>query len=466
MWFCETFNDKPKGETMSENQATQNDCCPVLEQGQQCDVLDFRYRLPFQPRLSGDLAAQTVQVEVVLRFRLERCAGPLTQGDLAYTTTLLPGEQVRLFTSDRRSRFTLDTESKVAYRNQSMSTESYYMAGMAQSMSNLSILDRSAASHDYSESSFSGGAGGGFSLFGLVSFGGSVQGSSFSSHSTSQFVRSLSQHAESSSRHVEVGTHAANSMSIGEVESRTHTESESEDHFESASRIFSNPNRCHSLTFYFFRINKSQTIRWTLESIERHVIDAAAPTGVDLNPPPPAGGVSATPVGVLASAKDRLEVESRARASVLATINTQDAIFAARQGFGAGVAVAPRVFQTVVTDDVAVAAIAAVDQQLVTAGLLDPKTGDVSAAARKQYNWERTITLPTPGVMVKTCLDDCEACEPNLEKSIELELERKQLENDLLRRQIELLDQSQEYRCCPDGMDEKPVKPGKAGKDN
>ena len=138
-----------------------DECCPVLEDVKQCDVTDFRYRLPFRPRLAGDLARQGIRVEVVLRFRLERCPGPLTQGDLAYTTTLLPGEQVRLFTSDRRTRFTYDSESRVAYRNQSMSTESYYMAGMAQSMSNLSILDQSRATSDFSESSSGGGAGGG-----------------------------------------------------------------------------------------------------------------------------------------------------------------------------------------------------------------------------------------------------------------------------------------------------------------
>ena len=448
---------------MSEIKDVHKDCCPVLEEGQHCDVIDFRYRLPFRPRLSDDLGAQAVQVEVVLRFRLERCPGPLTQGDLAYTTTLLPGEQVRLFTSDRRSRFTLDTESGVAYRNQSMSTESYYMAGMAQAMSNLSIVDRSASSHDYSESSFGGGAGGGFSLFGLVSFGGSVQGSSFSSHSASQFVHSLTQHAESSSRHVEVGTHAANSVSIGEVESRTHTETESQDHFESASRVFTNPNHCHALTFYFFRINKSQTVRWTLESIERHVLDVAAPTGIDLNAPPPSGGVSATPVGVLASAKDRLEVENRARASVLAsTIAAQEiALATARTNFATGVAIAPAVVQVGVTEQVTDAALAAVDQQLAAAGLLDLQSGEVSDTARKLYNWERMITLPTPGVMVQTCLDECEACEPDLKRSIELDLERKQLENDLLRKQIQLLDKSQEYRCCPDDAEDKDAKKGK-----
>jgi hypothetical protein len=431
---------------MSEKHTdVQNDCCPVLENVTQCDVLDFRYRLPFRPRLVGDLARQNIRVEVVLRFRMERCPGPLTQGDLAYTTTLLPGEQVRLFTSDRRSRFTFDSESKVSYRNQSMSTESYYMAGMAQSMSNLSILDQSKATSDFSESSFGGGAGGGFSLFGLVSFGGSVSGSSHNAHSVNTFVRSLSQHAESSSRHVETGTHAANSISIGEVESRTHTEGESQDHFESASRVFKNPNQCHALTFYFFRINKSQTVRWTLESIERHVIDAAAPTSVDLNPPTAAGGVSATPIGILATAKDRIEIEQRARAAVLANAQVQEATFVSRAAF-AGVATAD---QAALPANAVKAALAAVDKELAAAGLLDLKTGEVTEEAKRLYSWERTIVLPTPGVMVKGCLDECDTCEPALDKSIQLDLERKQLENELLKKKIELLAQSQEYRCCP-----------------
>jgi hypothetical protein len=42
-------------------------------------------------------------------------------------------------------------------------------------------------------------------------------------------------------------------------------------------------------------------------------------------------------------------------------------------------------------------------------------------------------------------------CEPNLEREIQLDLDRKGLENKLLQRQIELLDKSQEYRCCPAG---------------
>src|SRR5256885_10310338 len=38
----------------------------------------------------------------------------------------------------------------------------------------------------------------------------------------------------------------------------------------------------------------------------------------------------------------------------------------------------------------------------------------------------------------------------------QLDLERKRLENELLKRKIELLDRSQEYRCCPDDDAEAP----------
>jgi hypothetical protein len=56
--------------------------------------------------------------------------------------------------------------------------------------------------------------------------------------------------------------------------------------------------------------------------------------------------------------------------------------------------------------------------------------------------FDMEFSLPTGGVIVKGCLDECDVCEPHVK-------ERLQLENDLLRRQIELLEKSQEYRCCP-----------------
>ena len=89
---------------------------------------------------------QTVAVEVLLRFRLERCPGPLALGDLVYSTTLLPGEKVRLFSSDRHSRFSFDTESKLTYRHETTSEETLFAAGMASAMSDLSVVERAGSS--------------------------------------------------------------------------------------------------------------------------------------------------------------------------------------------------------------------------------------------------------------------------------------------------------------------------------
>jgi uncharacterized protein YuzB (UPF0349 family) len=81
----------------------------------------------------------------------------------------------------------------------------------------------------------------------------------------------------------------------------------------------------------------------------------------------------------------------------------------------------------------------------------------VSPAAQQQHSFEKTSSLPTPGILVKGCLDECSICEASLEQEIELELQKKELENKLLQRQIDLLDKSQEYRCCPAGSAAEPA---------
>ena len=98
-----------------------------------------------------------------------------------------------------------------------------------------------------------------------------------------------------------------------------------------------------------------------------------------------------------------------------------------------------------------------VDTDLVKAGLLDKATGKVTDEIRKELSWEIHSSLPTLGLLVPGCIDDCDVCEPELQREIELELEHKSLRNQLLKRQIELLDKAQEYRCCPVGEDETPT---------
>jgi hypothetical protein len=440
---------------MTEDQSTIQmvPCCPALEPCVTCDQLDLSYRLPFRPVVSVGDSRQVVPVEVTLHFRLSRCTGPLSLGDLVYSNTVLPGEKVRLFTSDRHSRFTFDSETNLSYRQETTSEESYYMAGMAYQMSNLTLLDTTKASSSFSQSSVSGGGGAGIDL-GIFSIGGSASASSYNSHSASSLARNLSQHAESSSKHVELGTKAASSTSVGEVATRAHQQGESEDQYESASREFANPNHCHAITFFFYRINKCQTIRFELVSIDRRVEDPAAPTGVLLNTPKPATGVAVRSSLVLATANARLDVASRAKASVAveqgdsSSAGLASAQFRSSALFAAGEAL---------TVNLQKAALAEVDKELAAEGLLD-KNGKPNAEFVTAVSWEKQIALPTPGLLVKGCLDECTICEPELEQKIALELERIQLENELLKKKISLLEKSQEYRCCPGDADE-PAQP-------
>jgi hypothetical protein len=103
------------------------------------------------------------------------------------------------------------------------------------------------------------------------------------------------------------------------------------------------------------------------------------------------------------------------------------------------------------------AALAEVDKQLIDRKLLDGSTGLVSKEAQTEYGFERQTCLPTAGVIVKGCIDTCNVCEPEMQKKMQLELERLDLQNQLLKRQIDLLDKSQEYRCCPGGSSTPPM---------
>jgi len=434
------------------------ECCPEFGQRPVCDTLNFRYRLPFRPKV-GDNQLR-VPVEVVLHFQLERCSGPLVIGDPIYSTTLLPGEQVRLFTSDRHTRWSYDSESNLAYRHETTSEESFYAAGMAQAMSDLTINESGSSKSNYEESWAEGGGGASFSFLGIIEIGGGGGGGSYDSESTHSFSRSLSQQAESASRYVAASVRAKSATSVGEVEQRTHQEGESEAHYESSSRMFRNPNKCRAVTYLFHKINKLQTIRFKLVAIERRVEDPKVPTGAYQRVPvDTTGRVMVVPQSISATDKNRLEIERMARASAAerqqATVsggglaNTQLYTVASF----AKPAMAMAIDRTDPTYSIPLrkAALDAVDMELAEAGLLNPKSGKPTDRLIAELSWEREELLPTPGIIVKGCLDNCETCEPALQKEIELDLEHKKLENELLKRQIELLEKSQEYRCCPAG---------------
>jgi hypothetical protein len=420
------------------------ECCPTLERRPVCDTLEFRYRLPWR--------TSNARVDIILHFRLERCSGPMGLGDLAYSTTLFPGERVRLFTSDRHTRWTFDSETELSYRHETTSEESFFTWGMARSLTDLTESQSGSSSSSYEEDWASGGGGLSVNL-GIVEIGGGGGGGSFDAESTSSFARNLSRHAEASSSYMASSVRASSATSVGEVATRAHSEGESESHLESSSRTFHNPNRCHAVTYFFSKILKRQTVRFKLVAVQRIVADPAAPTVADRRiAPDVTGQVRVRSQAVLATSQDRLSVERGARQ---AAVEREQAV----QGVGlAGSGLASlRFTATAARDPIPVnarqAALEAVDDDLKKAGVLDAK-GNPSEKLIAELSWEREEWLPTPGLLVKGCLDECDTCEPALKREIELELEHQELRNRMLERQIELLDNAQEYRCCPGGEEE------------
>ena len=421
-------------------------CCPEIAKEPCCERLKFSYRL--QNRLTD------VPVEVIIVAELERCPGPLSLGDVVYSTTLLPGEKVRLHTSTRNSRFSYDSESEVNYRHEQASEETFYMASMDRYMSDLTIRDEGEASSQ-SHSDFEVNASADY-WTALFAGGGSASADgNFNASGSADFMRELSQHAESSHDRSVQTTRAANSIAVGEVQSRSHAEGESESAYEASTRVFENKNHCHAVTYFAYQLVKKQTLKFSIKAVLRRVVDRAGDSRVDARPVRPPAGVAVIPSGVLATKANRLEVETAARTSAAAYKANVGGGGPGTSGFGS-VALGTRTlgatarFQPIPEAD-RQKALRAVDEDLVKAGVIDKVGGNVSPKLQAELSWERVTCLPTQAIVVKGCLDRCNTCEESRQKSIELDLVRKDLENQLLAKQIELLEKSQEYRCCPVG---------------
>lgn len=366
-------------------------------------------------------------MDVILHFRLTRCSGHLVLGDLAYTTTLLPGEKVRLFTRDRHSRWSYDSESHLAYRHETTSEESYYTWGMARAMSDLSVSESGSASSSFSEDWAAGGGGASFNFLGIIKIGGG--GGSYDARSIGSFARNLRRHAESSSSYVASGVRASSSTSIGEVDRRTHVEGESESQMEASSRLFTNPNRCHAVTYLFYKINKIQQVVFSLEAIERRVDDPAAPTDPDRRIEPDVSGLVAVRPGiVLATDHNRVQIERTAREAAFERQHaTLDDL--GTSGGGTYPKRPPTIDREPLLDSVRKAAVDSIDKDLITAGIMKGTDGTPNADFAKSLSWKSEELLPTPGILVRGCLDACDTCEPALQEMIALELEEKKLNN-------------------------------------
>jgi hypothetical protein len=420
-------------------------CCPELVDTECTDKLRFRYRLPFNPQINR----QRIPVGVTLVFEYERCSCGTTPGDMQHTFSLLPGETVRLFTSDKSSRWSFDKETSLSYRHERTSSESHLSFGFARAVSDLDIAETSSADSSFDESWAEGGGGASVNL-GIISIGGGGSGGSYSADSSRDFAHNLSRHAESSSSYVAASVRASRSVSMGEVETREHAEGESEQHFEASTRHVRNSNRCHAVNYFVWQLMKKQRIRWSLVAVETSVNDPAAPSGFAQRLRQE-NKVSTTPQALLPTDIARLPVTAPREQATVG--------FSALGNFGPTAAVSKinfaNVTASVFDSDIRDDAISAVKADLQKTGMVNDD-GSPTKEIIAELSWEHIELIPTGGLMVKGCLDPCSVCEPQRENEIELDLKNKSLQNELLTKQIALLDKHSDYRCCPVGETEPP----------
>lgn len=417
------------------------ECCPVLKRCQPVHQIRPAYRiLHAVPRADGQPA---VQVEATWHLTLTNRTGPTMLGPVVKTVTLLPGQTVRLSIQDRASKFSYDTETSRVHREAHTSASSYYNAGMASAFSSLSSVTSGREASTHHDSSMSGSGGAGLDL-GFFEIGGSVGGSSHDSSTTSTFLTSLSRVSRAQSSHVEMGTTSAYSTSVGYVSTRSHTEGESEEHSEAATHFYRNENRCHAVNHRFHQLVEEHTITLTVDEVVLRVVDSAASTGAVPVVRRPLTGLSPKPEAVSVLSPKLVEVEAAARQAAVA----RTARIQVPTGVTADAA-------PTLTQEERDAAVKAVMADLVKAGLVTAD-GKVTARAQRLYGWSHTICLPLDGVHVMSCISDCDVCEPELKKKIELELERMALENASIARENELMDRDLEHQppCDEDDNDE------------
>lgn len=419
------------------------ECCPVLVRCKPQHQIRPAYRILHT--VPGADGQTPVQVEASWHLTLTNKTGDTMLGPVIKTVTLLPGQTVRLSIQDRASKFSYDTESSVVHREAHTSASSYYNAGMASAFSSLSSVSSGREASTHHDNSMSGSGGAGLDL-GFFEIGGSVGGSSHDSSTTTTFLTSLSRTARSQSSHVEMGTQSAYSTSVGYVSSKSHAEGESEEHSEAATHFYRNENRCHAVNHRFHQLVEEHTITLTVDEVVLRVVDSTASTGAVPVVRRPLTGLSPKPEAVSVLSPKLVQAEAAAREAAMARTARP-----AQGPVGLGNDTASAVPVAALTQEERDAAIKAVMADLVKAGLVTAD-GKATARAQRLFGWTHVICLPLDGVHVMSCLSDCDVCEPELKKKIELELERMALENEHLARETELMDKDLDHqpRCCPD----------------
>lgn len=397
-----------------------------------CDISVLAYS--FNIRVDNQL------VECTLRYQIERCTEDYVLSDLVHSITLFPGEEVFLSTRSRHSltRFTEDTS--VSANSVSRSSDRVWMEAFKSMATNYSETDASvskASSHsEYSQSNVSGG--GGFNFFGLfgASGGASKTSGEFDASSSASFFQQINQHLTSSVHQTNQVTRDTMSVNMTQVNSHRESTLESKEELQVSTRRFRNDNECHTVTHFFWQIGKRQRVKVTFLGRTCRPLNTFANTAVTMKP---------FQMSVANNAKLNFDAKATDPAPGVAQAGDANLRFNA--------------FQNLTSDQISLQRAASVpfatfaaEEKARQAALA--KVDAMLKDQPNQFTHESVNIIPTEALYVESELGNCAICEPELVAKHVYELERMRLENELLEKQITLLEKHKDYRCCGNEEDE------------
>lgn len=226
----------------TQDACCQSPCDPAWRNKPTCTVFNETRSVTLPLGVEG-VAAEFARGRIVINvtFAHSLCLVGKQHGGLAYTLTLLPGEKMNVYQSDRYRRTTSETE-----RFSVQTTFSQFVSALHQQQNSK---DSSALQQvlNSQTSSANVGASGGINL-GLFSLGGSGGASSTSSSSS---VESLSVHT-SSSEFVSIAQQASQYTDLQRsITVSTYEDSES---VSTTQRTLVNNNRCYAVTYFVRKV--------------------------------------------------------------------------------------------------------------------------------------------------------------------------------------------------------------------
>ncbi len=248
-------------------------CDPPWRPDSQCLVwYETRFfRAPLRPERIGRVSAVAAiavpdqYIEFRITYRHQLCLLGKQHGPLLHTVTLLPGEKVRLYHSDRYRRITSVQER---YSVQTTFMQFLSVVHEARVTNTLDALTERLTS---SRAGSSGGSGGGF-FFGLFGFGGETSSSSSRSvtdHTevrtgvvASQFNRSIVQASQL--------THAERSLVISAYEDK--------ESVDVTVRTLENANACRAVTYFVRKVVELYAVSTVVSDVAYRIIAPNVPS--------------------------------------------------------------------------------------------------------------------------------------------------------------------------------------------